>query len=310
MPTTKFSFSTCDVFRHHQPLTQDDMSSRLLPGLDGAFREFVRESGANVDEPSVGVVVQHTARGKIEGCRLVKCGKVKPAPFNTVDIWPEAEEAKISIPEFDLSVFGDYNGILVSTWEEVPFKVRVQQEDGSWKPVKAAEKDRLYGLLTMRIMFVPITLTKMKFVIQALPCSKATLQQLGEDTRSRAYPGIKIHEGRANIIAEELSTQKWGLGVQPFFLVSDATLDGEGFIDPTGVHWPTSTDVKVAVASLLRSAVMPNWHERVGTWEDSIKNKKWAKRVPKELWLQPRVEDDEETGTEDSESEGESQSLG
>lgn len=311
MPTAKFSFSTCDVFRHHKPLDQEDMSSRMLAGLDGAFREFIRESGGNVDEPSVGVVVQHTSRGSIEGCRLVKCGKVKPAGLNTVDVWPEAAQAKITIPEFDLSIFGDYNGILVSSWEEVPFKIRVQEEDGSWTPVKGAEKERLYGSLMMRIVFVPISLSKMKFVIQALPCSKATLQQLGDDTRSRAYPGIKIHEGRAVIISEEHTHQRWGLGVQPFFLPSDATLDEEGFVDPTGVRWPSSTDVKVAVASLLRSAVMPNWHERVGTWEDSIKNKKWAKRVPKELWCQPRVEDDEETGAEDedSESEGESQSL-
>ena len=81
-------------------------------------------------------------------------------------------------------------------------------------------------------------------------------------------------------------------------------LDQQVDIDISSVTWPSSVEVKVAVATLLRSAVMPNWHSKVAKWDESVKNKRWSKRVPDELWCEPRAEDETETD-EDSESEGE-----
>ena len=77
-------------------------------------------------------------------------------------------------------------------------------------------------------------------MIQALPFSKESMAQLGEDT------GSKIHARMANIRTEELPTQRWGLGIQPFFMVSDFRLDEAGDIDVSEVRWPVSAEVKMA----------------------------------------------------------------
>ena len=108
----KFSFENADVFRHHQPIGEEMMMARGIPGMDGAFREAVTNEGYNAEEPTVGAVVQFTSRGELQGCRVLKCGKIKPPDMNTKDIWPEAPEAKLVFQEIDLSSFSEYNGML------------------------------------------------------------------------------------------------------------------------------------------------------------------------------------------------------
>lgn len=303
MPGDRFAFGGCDVFRHHQPISEEDMASRALVGLDGAFREYLRCEGVDYEEPTLAMLVQTTSRGDIQGCRAIKCGKVKPSDINTRDFWPEAEEGKLCIPEFDISIFDDYNGCLTSPWTEVPFKVKVKNGQ-NWQTVKAGvRRDRGFGDLVMRINFVPITLTKAKFLISALPVSLAELGQLGEDTRSRAYPTIKIYEGRANLASPELENQRWGLGIQPFFLVADAEMDQQGELQLTNVTWPSSAEVKIAVTTTLRSAIVPNWHAKVSKWAEVVKQKKWSRRVPDERWSEALAEDEEETEEDNSETE-------
>ena len=134
---SKFCFETADVFRHHQLITEEVMMARVIPGMDGAFREAVVTAGLDPEEPTVGTLVQFNKRGEVQGCRVVKCGKVRAAEFNTRDIWPEAPEATLVIPEMELSAFGDYNVMLCSPYMEIPFKV-YETKEGRRKGVKAA----------------------------------------------------------------------------------------------------------------------------------------------------------------------------
>ena len=210
----KFSFEGCEVFRHHRPIEEEDMRSRILNGMDGAFREFLREEGSDTDTPSLGVVVQHTVRGAIQGSRIVKCGRIKAAPIHTKDMWPEAEDGSIVFPDFDLGMFSEVNGMLISGWDEIPFKTKVQSGK-VLKTVKEGErKDRGFGSIVMRVMFVPVTLEKARFVIQALPFSKDTMVQLGEETRSRSFGGIKVHSGVAD--SHQSSQHRGGVWVGTF----------------------------------------------------------------------------------------------
>jgi hypothetical protein len=41
-------------------------------GLDGAFREVLRDMNVNVDEPTVGVVVQFNSAGEIKASNISK----------------------------------------------------------------------------------------------------------------------------------------------------------------------------------------------------------------------------------------------
>ena len=69
--------------------------------------------------------------------------------------------------------------------------------------------------------------------------------------------------------------------------------------------WPTSWATKVAVSSLLRTSVKPNFHLQHRTWEDAVKANKYERRYPEERWPEPLEENDTVTDPEaDSESEG------
>ena len=94
-------------------------------------------------------------------------------------------------------------------------------------------------------------------------------------------------------------------GTQPFFLVSDGTLDEVGEMDLMQVQFPASMDIKKSVVGLMQSAVLPNWHRSCGPWTDAVKAKKYAKRHPEERWPAPIEEDDQETQSEESDAEGE-----
>ena len=302
----KFSFANANVFRHHKPIPEEDMRARVLPGLDGAFRERLVSEGFDPKEPTVGTLVQFRGEtGMIEGCRTIKCGSVKPAPMNTKDIWPEGVEAKLVIPEFDISIFPDYNGMMYSRYVRVPYKIQ-QQHDGKWKTTKAGEHaDQGYGDLIMRINFLVLSPGKVKFLVSGLATSMEELAKLGENTTRHGYPTIKIHEGKASLITEEMAGQRYGLGLQPFYLPSDANLDEQGDLDLDSIHWPSSWNVKAAVSSLLRTSVLPNWHTKFKTWEDAVKANKYERRIPEERWPEPLEENDRETEVEeDSESEG------
>ena len=61
----KFSFASLEIFRHHQPINVESMQVRVLEGLNGSFREFLKEEGINVDVPHVLVLVQHNRWGQI-----------------------------------------------------------------------------------------------------------------------------------------------------------------------------------------------------------------------------------------------------
>ena len=107
------------------------------------------------------------------------------------------------------------------------------------------------------------------------------------------------------MVQEELPHQRFGLGIQPWYLVTDAGLTADGDIDLSEVTLPTSANVKTAVASLMQSAVQPNWHTKSSTWEEAVKTNKWSKRVPEDRWPLPLEEDGVETETEEvSEEEG------
>ena len=64
--------------------------------------------------------------------------------------------------------------------------------------------------------------------------------------------------------------------------------------------------MKLSVVSLLQSATLPNWHWKLGPWEESIDAKKFSSKTPQDVWPHPRQEDDQETDAMGSEVEGES----
>ena len=144
-----------EVFRHHKPITSDDIRSRLIKGKDGGFKARAVLEGYMGNEATVGVVVQFHSSGKIEGARMVKFGKVSPKDIVSTDLWPEAEAAKISFPEFDLSDFGDFNGSMSTPYIELPFKVLEKTGEGEnvrWKSVKQGERENKgYGDLSFRL---------------------------------------------------------------------------------------------------------------------------------------------------------------
>ena len=299
-----------DMFRHHQPFTGDVMASRVLPGLDGAFVERIRLEGYNVTEPLVGTAVQFSMEGDIEGVRLLKCGTIKPKEMNTKDIWPEAEEARLVFPEFDLSVFGAFNGSLTTPYQDLTFKV-MERNGENWKVVRKGQYTaRGYSPLAFRVNFLPLSASKMKFLLSAVLGEADSLQATyGEDVNSRGFPGIRIHEGRATIVTPEEPEHRFGLGIQPFFLVRGAPLVEDGEVDTTEVQFPSSMGAKVAVVRLLQSAVFPNWNWKRAPWEEAVRARKFTKRQPSELWPSPVEEDENETENSESEDEGQCPEL-
>jgi len=296
-----------NVFKHHQTVSADDIDVRLISGYDGAFREHAREEGINVEEPTVWVVVMFNVEGQLEGAKLTKCGKVKPAIMNTKDVWLNAPEGKLVIPEFDLSEFGDEKGYMTSRYAELVYKVKVKQGE-QWKSIKKGElEQRGYGAVVFRCNFLPVAVDRMKFVVTLVLGELKTLTATyGQDVTSRGFPGIRVHEGRARLISPEEREQRFGLGLQPLYHVRDAPLDAQGGIDTSTMAYPTSEAIKKAVSLLLQSATLPNWHWKRGHYDDAVRTKKFDKRVPGECWPTPRAEDNLDTEeSEGSESEGE-----
>ena len=296
-----------NIFKHHRPISGDDIDTRILTGLDGAFRERARDEGYDVREPCVGVVVQFNSEGQIEGSRLVKCGIVKAKELNTTDVWPDAEEGRLVIQEFDLEDFGDINGSLTTRYVEIPYKVLVRKGE-SWKSVKKSERENKgYSNLVFRTHILPLSAQKVKFLTVAVPGEIKTLvSTYGQESGSRGFPGIRIHEGRAKIVSPEEVEHRWGLGVQPFYLITDGVLDSQGEVDTSLVRFPGSMDIKLSVTSLLQSAGVPNWHWKQGNWDEVVKSQKYNKRQPDDSWPAPRQENEDETeASEESEVEGE-----
>ena len=133
-----YRFSTDGVFNHHWPISETDMIAWTLPGLDGAFAQRLQIEGLDPTEPTMGMIVQVSSRGDLQGVRLLKTGKVKPKDLNSQDFWPDAEKARIVIPEFDLSDFGKYNGCLTTPYRDIPYKVQFKKENGNWSSIKKA----------------------------------------------------------------------------------------------------------------------------------------------------------------------------
>ena len=158
------------VYRHHQPITGDNINSRVIKGLNGSFKETAEMEGYAGGDPTVGVVVELNTSGVLEGGRMVKFGKVAPKTMPAKDVWPEAEEATLSFPEFDLSDFWDFNGSMSTPYVELPFKVSLKQGKVTKVLKKGELVDKGYGELSFRLHCRTIDPETVKFVVVAVPC--------------------------------------------------------------------------------------------------------------------------------------------
>ena len=296
------------VFGHHQPITIEYLEGRVLTGLEGCYRSRLQEEGLDVEsEVYVGVAVQQSSLGEEEGCRLLKVGKVTPGTLNTKDIWPEADQAKLTVLPFDVSEFPAVNGLMTSGFIELPIKIKVKEGE-QWRTVKEGERaGRGYGSLVMKLFMWPKSTAGGEYMVTCLPVPLAEVGTLGGHARSRSYPGIKVHKGKFKFSNPELSGMKFGLGILPFMFVSGLNWEEEDdALDLNSVTWMQSMRIKTAVSNTLAEAVVPNWHNKAGRWREATQKGKFVKQMPNVLWPAPVMEDDQETEPEQgSESEGE-----
>ena len=293
-----------EAFRHHHPITSDDINSRRIGGQDGGFRTRCQLEGYVGNEATVGVVVYFNSTGKIEGTRMAKYGKVQPKDIASTDLWPEVEVAdvKVSFPEFDLSDFGDFNGAMSTPYIELPFKVLEKSgegEDVRWKSLKKGERENKgYSDLSFRLHVRTVDVECVKYVVVAVPCALAQVLSTYPDATSRGFPGIRIHEGRGRLVTREEAESCFGLGIEPFYVVTDGKLDEAGEFVTEGLQYPPSMAIKKCVVQVLQSGMLPNWHYKRGQFEDSVKAKKYKKKEPKQVWPDPLQEDDVDTSVE------------
>ena len=299
--------TNCEVFKHHQPFTIEYLETRVLTGQEGCFRTRIQAEGCDPEiEAYVGVAVQQSVLGLEEGARVLKVGVVKPGVLNSVDLWPEAPEGKVTVLPFDLSEFPAVNGLMTTDFVELPFKLKVKEGE-NWKTVKEGERvERGYGGLIMRLFMWPKSTEGGEYMVTCLPVSQADLGTLGGMVKSRTYPGIKIHKGKFKFASPELSNQKFGLGNQPFVVLTDVEVGEDGEMDLADVNWLTSMVIKRMVSNTLAESTLPNWHNKTSTWKEAVQKKKFIRKAPSSVWPAPIQEDGEETASEkDPESEGE-----
>ena len=296
------------VFGHHQPITIEYLEGRVLTGLEGCYRSRLQEEGLDVEsEVYVGVAVQQSSLGEEEGCRLLKVGKVTPGTLNTKDIWPEADQAKLTVLPFDVSEFPAVNGLMTSGFIELPIKIKVKEGE-QWRTVKEGERaGRGYGSLVMKLFMWAKSTAGGEYMVTCLPVPLAEVGTLGGHARSRSYPGIKVHKGKFKFSNPELPGMRFGLGNLPFMFVSGLNWEEEDdALDLNSVTWMQSMRIKTAVSNTLAEAVVPNWHNKAGRWREATQKGKFVKQMPNVLWPAPVMEDDQETEPEQgSESEGE-----
>ena len=298
------SLDNKDVFSHHQAIEVEGMEARVISGQDGSFRERIREEGYDVDEVWVGLAIQFSILGEEEGFRLLKVGKVMPGEMNSLDFWPNALEEWLIIQPFNISAFPFYNGILTSAYAEIPFKLKVKEGE-VWKTVRVGERENQgYGDIAMRINFVPTATMGGDYMVVGVPVNVSSLGTLGEKVHSRSFPGIRVHKGKFKFANPELPMHCYGLGIQPFYIVSDVRMNEDGMVDPEGVKWPTS----MMIVTMLRSAILPNWHWKYSKWTEAVEKGKFTRVFLSSLWPVPIEEDDQVTEGEpedDSEDGGE-----
>ena len=301
--------SKASVFSHHQAIPVKHMESRVLGGREGAFRNKISKLGFNEEnEVIVGLAVQQDSLGAGQGCRVLKVGRVTPGSINSRDLWPDSPEAKIVISPFCVSKFGDYNGLMVTPYADIDFKIRVQDGE-SYTTVKEGERENLgYEGMSMRMFMIPSSSEGGDYVIMAVPVTLKNVGSLEGQATSRGFPGIKIAKGKFRFASPETAEQKFGLGIQPWFIVSDLVEEVEGGLDLTAVNWLASMEVKRVVAETLRSATVPNWHSKSTRWKEVVAKRKYEKTAPPNIWPEPILENELDTEPEkQSDDDGESE---
>ena len=282
------------VFSYRQPIPVRFMESRVLTGREGAFRQKVIEEGFNMEnEVVVGLAMQQDTLGDNQGCRVLKVGRVAPKDLNSRDLWPDSPEAKVQIPPFCVSRFGDYNGMMVTPYADIGVKIKMKEGE-NWKVIKEGERENLgFEGVSMRMFFVPASSEGGDYYILAVPVTLNRVASLQGQPISRAFPGIKIAKGKFKFASPEASEQRFGLGIQPWFIIADLVEEEEGGQDLTGVNWLPSMDVKKTVAETLGGATVPNWHSKGARWKEAVAKKQFAKVAPSETWPEPRGETDD-----------------
>ena len=302
-PAAKMIEST--YFTGKEPLSSEDFERLNLSGHSGAFRTLLSDSNLNMDrEVFLGTLVTVENSGGVSGAQLVKCGTIAGDTINLKEVWDVVEvEGKLVISDHDASVYMDVNGLLSSAWtDQVPWKVKVQNE-GKWRTIKKGSlKDNGFSDLSFRGTAQPVSASGCKFLVGLVPKSLVELRAV-EESNSRYYPMVKVTEVRAKLFPLAEQHHKFGLAVQPLIFLSDPPVDDEEYVDFSAVQWPASQRVKDAQAALLQASVMPNVHLNVAKWREAVTKKDFPRRESAFAWPSPRREDEEsenDSGSGDS----------
>ena len=303
MPGAPAKMIESPLFKGREPLTSEDFQRLSLTGHSGAFRTLLSDSNLNVERDLfLGTLVTVESNGAVSGAQLVKCGTIPGVSINLREVWDGVDlEGKVVISDHDASLYKDVNGLLSSSWtDQVPWKVKVQN-DGKWTTIKkGALKDHGLSELSFRGTSQPVSATSSKFLVGLVPKSLVELRAV-EESNSRFYPMVKVTEVRAKFYPLAEQHHKFGLAVQPLVFLSDPPVDNEDYVDFAAVQWPASQRVKDAQAALLQASIMPNVHLNVAKWREAV-SKDFLRRDSAFSWPGPRREDEDSSSDSSSEN--------
>ena len=296
------------MFRHHRPIQEADMSRLTIAGKNGAYTQLVSDYGEDPDMLHIGVSVQVDHRaGETLGSSMLLTGKIRVANINTKDFWPRAPLTGTVVFEEDdimASMFIGKNGILESEWTaDIPWRIRLKEQDG-WTVtlLRLQHAERGYGDLLFKITAQPTKSDTVKLILGAIPFSAEQLNQ-DSDKDHRGFPLILLSEVRAKLFPQELAHHKWGMAIQPLLRMEGLQADEHGILDTSDVVWPTSMEVKKAAVSLLRSGFKTNYCKNAVIWNVRLGERPFPIRDSTIRWPEVLEEDDQETAGESAAGE-------
>lgn len=297
-----------NVFKHHQPISLENMQGLTITGTNGAFREVVRSWKEDPEILTVGVGLEiDPTTGEIVGSRLLMCGNIPEIKISTADIFPEAPiPGKAVFQKTDIGNWTMPRGIMTSHWTRrednaINWSIKMLT-GGRSKTIKFPKhSDYGFGDMAFRINVQPTSVTQAKVSLSAAPVDGAALERMPQ-WNSRKFPVVAMENFRARIFPQEVEGQHLGLGFQPIFI-----LRGVEHVNIEEVNYPSSMAAKEAAVMLLQASSKPNERINATKWREAVENEEFISEKTTLLWPPPRTEDEGETSdscaSEDTEGE-------
>ena len=286
------SVISSDPLRGKKPISQELIKKLIIDGGHTKISEKIQaKEDFSRDALSATVAINITNDGRCGQSELVNLGGPLSGSIKASKVWQNCpEDLELTVLIEDTNALRCQRGLLSTRWYDskdnrISYKwSQHANEDDDALDDNDTETDISCTGFSIRLNFRPKTASELRVDMLLVPVKAESLtEEAYQNFEHPRFPAFRMGKKGGEVVKllnQEEGPDFFGIGVWPWLID----------LRPNATSFPESSDIKLAVACLLRSAVDPAVKEKRETWNPASTTHTATSKKPSFIWPRPTRE--------------------